>query len=110
MAIPFLPSTLIQPTYNLISTPKTLNDTEKANIDKLKRYFTNRWLGQVSSDELSIFDAKSTTNNGAESYHAKLKTRVQTIHPRIWSFLSVLNEIIVDTDLEVEILLSGKKI
>ena len=109
MAIPFLPSTLIRPTYSLLDSPTTLTDTDMINLDKLKRYFAKRWLCQVSTEELSVFDTKSTTNNGAESYHAKLKTRVQTGHPRIWNFLAVLNEIIVDADLEFARLSSGKE-
>ena len=110
MAIPFLPSTLIQPTYSLLNSPTTLTDTDMINLVKLRRYFTKRWLCQVSTEELSVFDTKSTTNNGAKSYHAKLKTRAQTGHPRIWNFLTVLNEIIVDTDLEFARLSSGKEI
>ena len=78
----------------------TLTSREKDSLDKLKRYFTKRWLCQVRVEELSIFDAKSTTNNGAESYHAKLKAIVQTGHPRIWNFLTIFNQIIMDTDLE----------
>ena len=110
MAIPFLPSTLIQPTYSLLNSPTTLTDTDRVNLDKLKRYFTKRWLCQVSPEELSVFDIKSTTNNGAESYHAKLKTRIQAGHPRIWKFLTVLNEIIADTDLDYARLSSGNEI
>ena len=110
MAIPFLPSTLIQPTYSLLDSPTTLTDTDMINLDKLKRYFAKRWLCQVSTEELSVFDTKSTANNGAESYHAKLKTRVQAGHPRIWNSFTVLNEIIVDADLEFARLSSGKEI
>ena len=90
--------------------PYSVNDTEKASIDKLHGYYTKRWLGQVNSDELSIFDVKSTTNNGAGSYHAKLQRRIQTSQPQIWSFLSILNEIIKDTNLDFERLCSVKEI
>ena len=110
MAIPFLPSTLIRPTYNLLNPPMTLGSAEKDNLDKLKRYFNKRWLCQVRPEELFIFEAKSTTNNGAESYHAKLKATVQTGHPRIWNFLTILNQIIMDTDLEFARLSNGIEI
>ena len=32
-----------------------------------------------------------TTNNAAESYHAKLKSIIKTPHPRIWNFPTTLN-------------------
>ena len=71
-------------------------------------YFTKRWLNQVNPEELSIFDTISNTN--AESYHAKLKAKFHTSHPRVWNFMGILNQIIVDTDLDVSRLLNGKEI
>ena len=103
-------STLTRPTYNLLNPLMTLGSAEKDNLEKLKRYFNKRWLCQVKPEELSIFEAKSTTNNGAESYHAKLKAIIQIGHPRIWNFLTILNQIIMDTDLEFARLSNGTEI
>ena len=36
MAIPFLPSTLILPTYNLLNPPMTLGSAEKDNLEGLR--------------------------------------------------------------------------
>ena len=38
MAIPFIPSTLIQPTYSLLNSPTRFTDTDRVNLDELKRY------------------------------------------------------------------------
>ena len=72
MAIPFLPSDLIQETYNLLKSPD-LPVANKIQLENFKKYFRKRWLGQTSAEELSIVESDITTNNGAESYHVKLK-------------------------------------
>ena len=86
MALPFLPASLISPTFNLISTP-SLDGSEALMVGKLKKYIKKYWLTHISPEELSIFELSISTNNGAESYHSKLKARIRTSHPRIWSFL-----------------------
>ena len=72
MAIPFLPSDLIQETYDLLKSPD-LPVANKIQLENFKKYFRKRWLGQTSAEELSIVESDITTNNGAESYHVKLK-------------------------------------
>ena len=67
-------------------------------------------MREITSEELSIHEAKVTTNNGAESYHAKLKSIIKISHPRIWNFMTVLNDIVADTDNEVGRLRLGKDI
>ena len=96
MALPFLPASLISPTFNLITTP-SLDGSEALMVGKLKKYIKKYWLTHISPEELSIFELSISTNNGAERYHSKLKARTRTSHPRIWSFLSQLNDIIIDT-------------
>ena len=49
----------------------------------LKKYIKKYWLTHISPEELSIFELSISTNNGAESYHSKLKARIRTSHPRI---------------------------
>ena len=88
MAIPFLPPSLIYPTDNLLQMP-SLEDAEMIKFEKFKKYFKRRWLKQISSDELSLYEASIAINNGAESYHSKLKSLIKTCHPKIWlSFLT----------------------
>ena len=93
MAIPFLPASLIVQTFNLIVIP-SLETSQASMVEKLKKYIKRYWLTQISREELSIFDVSITTNNGVESYRSKLKARIRTCHPRIWSFLSQLNDVI----------------
>ena len=72
MAIPFLPSDLIHPTYSLLQIP-TIPEIEKLKLDNFLKYFKRFWLTQVKPSELSILELENGTNNGAESYHAHLK-------------------------------------
>ena len=109
MAIPFLPASLISPTYTFLQLP-TLESTTMMKLDKLKKYFKKRWLNQISSEELSIFELDIATNNAAESYHSRLKSMIKTSHPRIWTFLGTLNQVIQDTDNEMGRLRLGKEI
>ena len=65
---------------------------------------------QISTEEPSIFDTTISTNNSAESYHSKLKAIVKTSHPRIWTFITTLNEIIQDVDNDIGRLSQGREI
>ena len=110
MTIPFLPASLILSTFTFLESPTTLPVAEEIKVEKLKKYFKKRWLGYISPEELSIFEAHCSTNNGTESYHSKLKGRVKCGHPRIWNFMTILNENIMDTDNEIGRLCSGNDI
>ena len=59
------------------------------------------------ANELHIFTAIQTTNNGVEMYHAKFKSKVVVKQPRVWHLIQVLNNIIADTDIDVERLRNG---
>ena len=109
MAMPFLPASLITPTYNFLQLP-TLENPEMIKLEKLKKYFQKRWLTQITPEELSIFDINISKNNAAESYHFKIKSIIKIGHPRIWSFMKTLNEIIQDTDNEIGRLRQGREI
>ena len=110
MAIPHLPASDILSTFTLLDSPTNLPVSEEIKFIKLQKYFKRRWLRLICPEELSIFDAQLSTNNGAECYHSKLKGRVKCGHPRIWNFMAILNEIIMDTDNEIGRLCSGKDI
>ena len=109
MAIPFLPASLIYPTFTLISTP-TLENEETEKLTKLKNYVRKHRLIKKTSEELSVYNLNIATNNGAESYHSKLKARIKTRHPRIWTFMSYINEIILDVDNDIGRIRSGREI
>ena len=68
----------------------------------MKHYIKRQWIDKVPSGELSIWDQEMATNNGAENYHGRLKSIIKTSKPRIWNFLDTLNNIISDTDNELE--------
>ena len=99
MAIPFSPASLIKPTFNFLQIPE-LENSEMLKLGKLNSYCKKHWLNKLP-EELSIYDINISTNNGAESYHSKLKSIVRTGHPRIWTFISILNDIIQDIDYDI---------
>ena len=109
MGLPFLPSDLIVSTYSMLSIPK-LVDTEMPKLDAFLRYFKKYWLTQINPEELSIFDLDNGTNNGAEGYHARLKSVVRSSHPRIWNFMMILHELIADYDNELSRLEQGREV
>ena len=88
MTLPMLPSEDITPTFDFLSSTFvsfTLN--ENIQIEKFKRYYKQQWLTRIGPSQLSVFTSKSTTNNGAESYHAKIGNIFKCNHPNIWVFL-----------------------
>ena len=109
MSVPFLPASLIQPTYSFLQLPTNLIASETVKLERISKYFKKRWLTQIRPEELSIFDSDFSTNNGAESYHSRLKARIKTNYPRIWNFMHILNAIIMDTDNELGRLSLGKE-
>ena len=54
-----------------------------------------------------FFYYQFSTNNNAESYHKSLKSDIKTSHPNIWKFMSTLEDIILDFDLEMRRLEEG---
>ena len=109
MAIPFLPANLIHSTYSCLQIP-ILQQIEKSKLEDFIKYFKKYWLTKIQPNELSIFDLENGTNNGAESYHARLKCLFKSSHPRIWNFMKNLNNIIADYDNEISRLLHGNEI
>ena len=93
MAIPFLPASLITPTYSCLQLPM-VNDEEKNKLEKLQKYYKH-WIRQITPAELTINEINFATNNAAESYHSKLKSIIRNTHPRIWTFMASLNNIIM---------------
>ena len=102
MSLPFLPEELIPTTFDLLDTYSHIVQEDDNRFRKLKTYLRKQWIIKTPANELSIYKSNQTTNNGAEIYHAKLKAEIVVSHPRIWYFIQILNDIITDTDLNVE--------
>ena len=84
LALPLLPSEEIEPTFNqLILLPLVVSTSQASRISELKRYLSKSWLKNTPSCELSVYTSPVNTNNGAESYHKKIKAYIKTPHPRI---------------------------
>ena len=109
MTLPFLPGDLIHSTHSFLQIP-TLPQIEKLKLDAFLKYFKRYWLTKVKPNELSIFELENGTNNGAESYHARLKSLFKSSHPQIWKFMDTFNDTIADYDNEIARLEQGKDI
>ena len=79
-------------------------------IKKFERYNQKHWLTRIGPSQLSILLSKVTTNNGAESYHARINQTFKCNHPNIWYFCDTLNKIITDTDIDITRLNNGLNI
>ena len=111
MALPFLPASSIFDTFNLIESQSlTLNQDSTNKFRLLKVYIRNQWMIRTPANELSIYTSIQTTNNGAEIYHGKLKSEIVVNRPRIWFFIQTMNDIISDTDIDIERMRSGIEI
>ena len=96
MAIPFLPAELISPIFIILPKPQfPASDPTNCTI-LLNRTSKERGICQVKAEKLSTFDVEAPRNNGAENYHAKLKSIIKSPHPTIWNFLTILNEVIAE--------------
>ena len=78
-----------------------LTDVELQLVNSFKKYFTKTWIN--GSENLSVFYNEVTTNNGAESYHNTLRSYLKSIHPNIWKFMSSMDKVMCDYDLELKL-------
>ena len=85
-----------------------LTDVELQLVNSFKKYFTKTWIN--GSENLSVFYNEVTTNNGAESYHNTLRSYLKSIHPNIWKFMSSMDKVMCDYDLELKRLDDGLQI
>ena len=99
---------ILQLRFNVTSL--TIVGENDLRFTKFKRYIEKQWIRRTPANELSTFNAIQTTNNGAEIYHAKLNSKVVVKQPRIWHFVFVLNNIIADTEIDLERLRNGIEI
>ena len=109
MSFPFLSEEDIPPTYLALHIPIVgLTEIELQMVGLFKNYFSITWIEESAS--ISIFYYEFNTNNGAESYHKSLNSYIKTNHPNIWKFLSGLQNVMKDYDLELQRLNNGLEI
>ena len=109
MALPFLTEEEIHPTFVGIHLELlVVTDLELELVSSFKNYFIKQWID--GSQSLSIFYNEVTTNNGAECYHNTLKSYIKTSHPNTWKFMSTMDKVKSDYDLEVKRLDDGLEI
>ena len=108
MALPFLLEEEILPTFFEINLELNgLTDVEMQLVNSFKKYFMKTWINV--SESLSVFYNEVTTNNGAESYHDTLRSYLKSIHPNIWKFITSMDKVMCDYDLELKRLHDGSQ-
>ena len=109
MALPLLPESEILGAFSLLELEKFYhNEIEDQLIKKLKVYYKKTWI--IGQKGFSVFSTENATNNGAEAFHKTLKSVITVHHPNIWKFLSDLNRVILDFELEYQRLERGLEI
>ena len=95
MAIPLLPSNLINQAFNELLSENIQFDNliDFENFCRFKRYVHNQWHRKIRPEHLSCHGLDDCTNNGCECYHAKLKSIIKIHSPSFWHFIYNHNRI-----------------
>ena len=100
MSLVLLPAEHIVPTFEfLLLETFDFNATDTALLVRFKKYLKSYWLKYAKKDPnmLSVFGRDSATNNGAESFHAKLKRRMPKGNTPAWTFVQKLGDVLDDS-------------
>lgn len=113
LALPLLPVHEVVPGF--VDVKNQIPGFDEAVQDGARRlclYVDKQWIKKstVGPERLSVFNLKSRTNNGIESYHSMLQRRIKSPHPNLYTFLGYLKNVTVDGLLDLSRLLSGLQI
>ena len=100
MSLVLLPAEHIVPTFEtLLLQTFDFNVTDTALLVRFKKYLKSYWLKYAKKDPkmLSVFGRDSATNNGAESFHSKLKRRMPKGNTPAWTFVQKLGDVLDDS-------------
>ena len=84
-----------------------MSPSYEINLGNLKKYVKKQWI--LKEKYLSVFETANTTNNGSETYHKSLKSKIKTHRPNIGSLFDWLEGILSDFDLEYARLEQGSE-
>ena len=96
MALPFAPAENIQEAFVLNIKTINVNPSVSVKLQKFKHYIKSYWIDRITPADLSVFGHEIATNNGAESFHGKLKQRIEEHRPNIWVFMGLCNHVLSD--------------
>ncbi len=100
MCLPLLPADKIQEAFVSLESVIFADEVEKVNA--FKAYVRRQWVDGTPAQQISVFGAKTTTNNAAESWHSWIKKSIMSHRPNIWSFISKVNNFIADIELDLQ--------
>ena len=78
-----------------------LSEIENELTKMIKFYYKSTWI--FGETKLSTFSSENAINNGAETtYHKTLKLFIIVHHSNLWKFLSDIDYIILDNEIECQ--------
>jgi hypothetical protein len=104
--LPLLPHQQIVLVFNVLVTQGQqlgLEEEVTPKVTKLLIYIRKEWLKPRLLPTLSVYkQLTKTNNNGAESWHSSLKDAFPRAHPKLWGFTKKLNDLLADSELDIE--------
>ena len=98
LSVPHLPKDQIQPAYKELCAETVIfdSDREAKTFVEFKAYLRTTWFSKPGT--LSAWGRSSCTNNGAESWHSRVKALNHTAKPNPWKFAKTLNSLLETGD------------
>lgn len=102
-SLPLLPKQHILSVFEILEQKvfPDMTSINKKKTKKFKKYVRKNWMPATVLETLSVFGEEFKTNNGAESWHAKLKEEFPK-KPKLWHFTKKLGDLLADSQLDIE--------
>ncbi|CAI6358348.1 unnamed protein product [Macrosiphum euphorbiae] len=89
MVIALLPINEIELGFQDITNHARLNNVD---LTRFFNYFTNHWLIRTGPNSFSVYNQPRRINNNIESFHGRMKDKLQVCHPNLWKMLGHLSD------------------
>ncbi|XP_043273533.1 uncharacterized protein [Venturia canescens] len=99
LALAYLPADHIANQFETIKN--SLTPTVRRQLNPLCDYYARYWLGIVKPEGFSVYGLSCRTNNIVESYHSRLKHRIEA-RPGPWDFVCKLLKLQANVRSDIE--------
>ncbi len=86
------------------------SEDNQSKISQFNAYFSAYWMQRVTLQRFSVFSYTRGTNNDSESHNSRLKATIRQHKPNIYCFLVNLNNLIMDTNIDMERIDNGLQV
>ncbi|XP_062556199.1 uncharacterized protein LOC134221036 [Armigeres subalbatus] len=101
MQLPHLPAHLIPTGIEIVITYLKAKAHDKIIADKFGKYLKTQWIKQIDPKIYSTYRMEITSNNAAESFHAKMLREIG-VNPTPWIFVEKIICLSKTTALDIE--------